>query len=145
MLQQHVQEHMKKQYLWYRDLWTSVKGDKRDLPKVAHFIFDFLKQVLEHGEEFQKDMYFAMLEQIDNWEFTGVIASLIVNMIAGIENLTNQDIIEWFRQNRGDVPEPIVELAGKQDATSAPAVGPAVASLPGGVEADNGKSITFQM
>jgi hypothetical protein len=53
MLQQLTQDRMKKQYLWYRDLWACVRGDKRDLPRVAHFIFDFVKNVLEYGEEFR--------------------------------------------------------------------------------------------
>lgn len=97
MLAQHIQDRMKKQYLWYRELWHHVRGDKRDLPKVAHFIFDFVKQVLEYGEEFQKDMYYAMLEQIDNYEFTAVIASLVVNMTNGIEGVSYHDIVEWFR------------------------------------------------
>jgi len=114
MLRQHVQDRMKKQYVWYNNLWLHVRGDKRDLPKVAHFIFDFVKQVLEYGEQFQKDMYFAMLEQIDNYEFTAVIANLTVNMIAGIEGLTNHDIVKWFRDNRGEVPPAVAELAEKQ-------------------------------
>lgn len=114
MLTQHIQERMKKQYLWYRDLWHHVRGDKRDLPKVAHFIFDFVKQVLEYGEEFQKDMYFGMLDQIENYEFTAVIASLIVNMITGIEDVTNQDIVEWFREKRGEVPHAVAELTSKE-------------------------------
>jgi len=114
MLRQHIQDRMKKQYLWYRDLWHHVRGDKRDLPKVAHFIFDFVKQVLEYGEEFKQEMYFAMLEQIDNFEFTAVIASLVVNMTAGIEGMSNQDIVEWFRRNRGEVPAAVAELTGKE-------------------------------
>jgi len=116
MLTQHIQDRMKKQYLWYRDLWHHVRGDKRDLPKVAHFIFDFVKQVLEYGEVFQKEMYFAMLEQIDNYEFSAVIASLVVNMIAGIEGVTMHDIIGWFRQHRGEVPPAVAELTGKEKA-----------------------------
>lgn len=114
MLDGHLQDRMKKQYLWYRDLWHQVRGDKRDLPKVAHFIFDFVKQVLEYGEEFQKEMYFAMLEQIENYEFTAVIASLTVNMISGIEGVTNYDVVEWFRSNRGEVPPEVMELTGKE-------------------------------
>merc|ERR1719491_1234314 len=117
MLQQHIQDRMKKQYLWYRDLWRLVCGDKRDLPNVAHFIFDFVKQVLEYGEEFKKEMYFAMLDQIENYEFTPVIASLTVNMTVvppGIEGVTNHDIAEWFRAHRGEVPPSVQELTGKQ-------------------------------
>merc|ERR1719253_2321410 len=114
MLEQHIQEKMKKQYLWYRELWYHVRAEKRDLPKVAHFIFDFVKQVLEYGEEFQKEMYFAMLEQIDNYEFTQVIASLIVTMISGIEGVTNHDLLEWFKEARGEVPPAVAELTGKE-------------------------------
>lgn len=118
MLGQHTEEHMKKRYLWYRDLWHHVRGDKRDLPRVAHFIFDFVKQVLEYGEEFQKDMYYAMLEQIENYEFTPVIASLTVNMTVsspGIDGVGPQDIVEWFRATRGEVPPSVMELTGKQE------------------------------
>mmetsp|Transcript_143312 Transcript_143312/g.260777 ORF Transcript_143312/g.260777 Transcript_143312/m.260777 type:complete len:716 (+) Transcript_143312:193-2340(+) len=122
MLQQHIQEKMKKQYLWYKELWQNVRGDKRDLPMVAHFIFDFVKQVLEYGEEFKKEMYFAMLEQIENFEFTDVIARVVVSMVKGIDGVSTNDLVEWFRKNRSHenppVPASVEELTGRQDYTA---------------------------
>lgn len=123
MLQQHIQDRMKKQYLWYRDLWRLVCGDKRDLPNVAHFIFDFVKQVLEYGEEFKKEMYFAMLEQIENFEFTDVIARVVVSMVKGIDGVSTNDLVEWFRKHRSDENPPVPpgveqELTGRQDHTT---------------------------
>merc|ERR1719171_2137007 len=43
---------MKKQFRWYHGLWKSVRKQKNELTDVAHFIFDFIKKVLEYGEEF---------------------------------------------------------------------------------------------
>lgn len=127
MLSQHTQEEMKKQYLWYRDLWSYVRGDKRDLPKVAHFIFDFVKNVLEYGEEFTREMYFAMLEHIENYEFTAVIANLTIRMTDGISGITYRDILDWFLKNRGEVPPHVADLTGKEKDRSSSNNGPELA------------------
>jgi hypothetical protein len=58
-------------------------------------------------------MYYAMLEQIDNYEFNAVIASLTVNMIQGIEGVTCRDVVQWFLENRGEVPLCIADLTAK--------------------------------
>jgi len=130
MLQQHTQENMKKQYLWYSDLWSYVRGDKRDLPKVAHFIFDFVKNVLEYGEEFNREMYFAMLEHIENYEFTAVIANLTVCMTHGIEGIVYHDILEWFVRNRGEVPTHVADLTSKSKDRSTSNNGPELTESP---------------
>merc|ERR1712032_1318109 len=95
---------------------ASAQGStqKKDLPAVAHFMLDFVKQVLEYGEEFSRERYFAMLEQIGNFEFTKVLASIVLNMMPGIEGVTTQDLMAWFERVRGDVPKPIRELVESQ-------------------------------
>jgi hypothetical protein len=144
MLQQHTQDRMKKQYLWYRDLWSYVRGDKRDLPKVAHFIFDFVKNVLEYGEEFTKDMYFAMLERIENYEFTLVVATLIVCMTHGISGIAYRDILEWFVKHRGEVPPHVADLTTKEKDRSSSSNGAELAeTAPPSPDSKGGNRLTF--
>lgn len=102
-------ERLQKQLRWYYDLLLQLHEVSQDPPKVAHFILDFVRQVLEYGEEFQKDMFNAMLEQIDNTEFTKVVSSLIINMVRGIDGMTLQDLVAWFDQNRSEIPKYILE------------------------------------
>merc|ERR1712039_112649 len=102
-------ERLHKQLRWYYDLLVQLHEASQDPPKVAYFILDFVRQVLEHGEEFQKDMFIAMLEQIDNIEFTKVISSLVINVVRGIEGMTVQNLVAWFENNRGDVPKHVTE------------------------------------
>eukprot|EP00927_Polykrikos_kofoidii_P045290 TRINITY_DN3921_c0_g1_i1.p1 TRINITY_DN3921_c0_g1~~TRINITY_DN3921_c0_g1_i1.p1 ORF type:complete len:736 (+),score=154.43 TRINITY_DN3921_c0_g1_i1:123-2330(+) len=104
MLEQHLDEAMIRQYWWYRSLWTMVESEKRALPPVAHWIFDFMKRVLEAGKLFSAAMYFAMLRKIENNEFIPVIACLVVNMISEIDGITTDSLVEWFERNRGTVP-----------------------------------------
>jgi len=130
MLEQHLQERMKQQYLWYRNLWTYVQSDKREMPAVAHFIFDFVKQVLEYGEIFTAAMYFAMLEQIENFEFTSVISGLVINMIKEIQDVTPELVVKFFEVSRDSVPLHILELV-EQSGKIDPPLAAGTAALPG--------------
>lgn len=119
MLEQHIQDNMKDQYLWYRELWLQVQHDRKNLPSVAHFIFDYVKQVLEYGIAFTKDMYYAMLNEIENFEFSQVVARLVISMLDGIADVTQGDLIAWFKQNRGEVPQQIALLTGSEQPENA--------------------------
>lgn len=130
-------EHLQKQYGWYRELLCRVQDDKQNLPRVAHYIFDCIRQVLEYGEEFRREVFFAMLEKIQNFEFSRLIASLVVNMIRGIDGMSSQGLIGWFEQNRGEVPPAILELVERRpNPPPAPAVRP-----PSGLRV--GRTLTF--
>jgi len=128
------EERMQRQHQWYRDLLTRVQGDRR-LPSVVHFIFDFIRQVLEYGEEFRKDLYYVMLREIEDSECTKVVSNLVVNMIRGIDDLTTQDLVTWFEQNRGGLPRHIKELLECKSGTELTDV----EESPGG---DSGKQIS---
>mmetsp|Transcript_23429 Transcript_23429/g.54558 ORF Transcript_23429/g.54558 Transcript_23429/m.54558 type:complete len:736 (+) Transcript_23429:88-2295(+) len=122
MLNRLLDAGMQKQYLWYRDLWYHVQSEKRDLSmsNVAFFIFDFVKEVLEHGVSFSKDMLFLMLSQIDNSEFTALIASLIVFMAKSL-GVSSEELLQWFKTNRGATPTEIESALGnKLEADSQP-------------------------
>lgn len=143
------EERMQRQHQWYRDLLTRVQGDRR-LPSVMHFIFDFVKQVLEYGEEFRKDMYFTMLQHIEDSEFSTAVSNLVVNMIRGIEDLNTQDLVIWFEQNRGGVPQHIRELLECKTGTELAEVvdsGMRVSTVSGGEptsrKSDHPRSLTF--
>lgn len=117
MLEQHLQEKMKRQYLWYRDLWYHVQNDKRELPRVAHFCFDFVKQVLEYGEVFTDEMFHAMLSQIESFEFAEanngtILAKLVVKMAKDISGVGTDGISEWFLTHRREIPREIEKLIG---------------------------------
>merc|ERR1712039_254296 len=84
------------------------------MPPVGYFIFDYVKQVLEKGEEFQRERYFAMLEQIQNPEFTKTIAGLVASMTRGIDGVSTQDLLAWFSWFRGEVPRSFQELSDSQ-------------------------------
>jgi len=115
MLERHIQDQQKKQFFWYRDLWTTIQQDKRELPEVARFIFDFVKKVLEYGEDFTKEMYFSMLSKIENVEYNGVISKLVVKMLDGIEGVKLADLVEWFKKNRGEVPPKVRDFTERAD------------------------------
>jgi len=127
------------QHAWYRDLLCRLQDNKLNLPRVAHYVFDCVKQVLDCHEEFGHDLYFAMLEQIEDCEYTRVIAGLVVNMIGGISNVTTQDLVLWFEQHRGAVPPAVAELLEEHsDEDKHEAAGPHTV----GVER-NSRGITF--
>merc|ERR1711879_182294 len=88
------------------------------MPNVAHFIFDCVKQVLEYGEIFTAQTYFAMLDQIDNAEYTSVVASLVVNMVKELQGVTVDDVVEWFFDKRGSVPSEIMKLVEEEKSES---------------------------
>lgn len=104
-----TEDRCQSQHAWYRDLLCRLHDDKQNLPRVAHYIFDCIRQVLE-WKEFGQDNYFAMLEQIEDHEYSRVIAGLVVNMIGGIGDVTTQDLVVWFEQHRGAVPPFVAEL-----------------------------------
>jgi len=112
MLQRHLKDEILQQYLWYRNLLHLVQPFRKELPRVAHFMFDFVKQVLEHGELFRRDMFFRMIGHIENFEFTELISRLIVSMVGGIDELTMSDVTKWFRENRAEVPACFAEVTG---------------------------------
>jgi len=118
MLSKHLEGNMQRQYLWYRELWYYLQATKKELPtkevpRVAHFIFDFVKQVLEYGKEFKKQMYDEMLSQIQNEEYDELVSALVVHMVDGIEDVTTQDLLVWFKEHRGPVPDGVSSsLAG---------------------------------
>jgi len=148
MLSQHLQERMMQQYLWYRSLWSLVQSDKRDLPPVAHFIFDFVKQVLEYGEIFRAEMYWAMLDKIEAFEYTPVISSLIVNMVREIDGVTVEALVEWFGAVLGCVPlnvsKVLEELSDLGDATGAPLT-TGVRKQTGGSDMSRGTTFVTEM
>lgn len=116
IIYQDKREHkQKKQFFWYRDLWRTIASDKRELPDVARFIFDFVKKVLEYGEDFTKEMYFSMLSKIENFEYNGVISKLVVKMLDGIEGVKLADLVEWFKKNRGEVPPKVRDFTERAD------------------------------
>jgi len=115
MLERHIRDHQRKQFFWYRDLWRTIYQDKRELPDVARFIFDFVKKVLEYGEDFTKEMYFSMLSKIENFEYNGVISKLVVKMLDGIEGVKLADLIDWFKKNRGEVPPKVRDFTERAD------------------------------
>lgn len=131
MLRLHLDEGMKRQYLWYRSLWTYVQSDKREMKEnnVAHFIFDFVRKVLEHGKAFRSDMYFAMLGEIEDYEFSFVISSLVVSMINEIEGATHEAILQWFFDNRGSVPSHVADRIASATEAELAADVPAVAAM----------------
>merc|ERR1712224_163196 len=105
MLEKHIREAQKRQFFWYRDLWNTVKKEKNELTDVVHSIFDFVKNVLEYGEEFTRDMYFSMLSKIETREYdqSAVMAKLVVKMARdGIEGVKLSDLVDWFNKNRGE-------------------------------------------
>jgi hypothetical protein len=115
MLERHIRDQQRKQFFWYRDLWRTIYQDKRELPDVAKFIFDFVKKVLEYGEDFTKEMYFSMLSKIENFEYNGVISKLVVKMLDGIEGAKLADLVEWFKKNRGEVPPKVRDFTERAD------------------------------
>mmetsp|Transcript_11064 Transcript_11064/g.23812 ORF Transcript_11064/g.23812 Transcript_11064/m.23812 type:complete len:630 (-) Transcript_11064:253-2142(-) len=110
---------------WYKEMLQAIYDHRRDLPDVCFFIFDFVQQVLEYGMDFDRHMFCAMLEDIDNAELekskethdTPVVARLILTMvegnpqkgIEGIEGVTFKDVVKWFETTRGAVPTGIAD------------------------------------
>jgi len=114
MLKQHYNNL--DQLAWYESLLATIKHSKRDLPDVAHFMFDYIQQVLEQGQPFTREMFFSMLSQISNDEFrprgetSPVLAALLFSMVeTGLDGLQPNDLREWFLRERGEVPDSILE------------------------------------
>lgn len=103
-------QRIQKQLRWYSELLVRMQTEKDNVPNVAHFILDTVRVVLDRGEEFRGDRFFTMLANIENFEITRVVASLLLHMTNGIEDVTRQDLVSWFEQRRGDVPKHIRDL-----------------------------------
>merc|ERR1711862_667122 len=111
---------MQQQHAWYTRMWSYVEKERRDMPMAAHFVFGFVKKVLECGMLFTAEMYFAMLGQIEQTEYVHVLACLIVKMAAGIAGVTRPSILSWFQKNRGEVPVEVAALCNSDEDAGVP-------------------------
>lgn len=107
----------------YREMLDSVKGSgiqRRDLPRVVHFMLDFLQRVIEFGEVFTPDLLKTMLRKIDSEEFNHPDSGPLVSHVA--RELAQRSgaggigaLVEWFRKERGECPAGILQDAPGKD------------------------------
>eukprot|EP00397_Hematodinium_sp_SG-2012_P021534 GEMP01022255.1.p1 GENE.GEMP01022255.1~~GEMP01022255.1.p1 ORF type:complete len:615 (+),score=152.90 GEMP01022255.1:201-2045(+) len=121
LLEKFVNPEAKRQLFWYRDLLREVRrsDDRRNRHHpVIHFMFDYIRKVLEYGMVFQRQMLFNMLDVVENEEFTMPVSDLVCRIIQGVDQVKLADVLTWFKENRGQVPPKFSEAIGQQDDTT---------------------------
>lgn len=116
------EDRVRRQVELHRDLLHLAQSHKGSLDGVVHWMLDSLKHVLECGEEFRKETFFAMLERVEDFEFSRLVSAIVVNMAQGID-VTPEELAGWLRQALGAVPPRVGELlaGGVSPARSVPA------------------------
>jgi hypothetical protein len=103
------EDRVRRQVELHRELLHVAQSHKGSLDGVVHWMLDSLKHVLECGEEFRKETFFAMLERIEDCEFSRLVSAIVVNMAQGID-VTPEEVAARLQQDRGAVPPHICEL-----------------------------------
>lgn len=103
------EDRVRRQVELHRELLQRAQSDKGPLDGVVHWMLDSLKHVLECGEEFRKETFFAMLERIEDCEFSRLVSAIVVKMAEGID-VTPEELVARFQQDRGAVPPRVREL-----------------------------------
>lgn len=103
------EERVRRQVELHRELLHMAQSHKGSLDGVVHWMLDSLKHVLECGEEFRKETFFAMLERIEDCEFSRLVSAIVVNMAHGT-GVTPEDLFTGLQQVKGAVPPHVCEL-----------------------------------